>query len=97
MANMRPRPKFMLAGFDVTSLQLEEPMLRSIFRNETRPMAAAGAGVAVELGPHVTFDVGYRYSAILIDRQYLQDYAVSPHSHYRIDVHRTQFGVGFAF
>jgi opacity protein-like surface antigen len=66
-------------------------------REETRPMASAGAGLAVLVARHLTFDFGYKYSGIFIQRDYLQDVAGSPHDHKRIDMHRFYAGAGVAF
>ena len=66
-------------------------------REETRPMAGIGAGVAFIVARHVTFDVGYRFSGIFISTDYLQDLQGSPDSHTRIDTHRFYAAAGFIF
>jgi opacity protein-like surface antigen len=98
IARMRPKATFTLGNaLDLTSEMFEEPVVQTVFRKETRPMASVGAGVAFVLPHHVTFDLGYAYSGIFIERNYLQDYEVSPHSHNRIDTHRIYAGAGFTF
>lgn len=67
------------------------------FREDTRPMVGVGAGVAFVMAQHLTFDVGYKYSGIFIQTDYLQDRQGSPDSHTRIDTHRLFAGVGVAF
>jgi opacity protein-like surface antigen len=67
------------------------------FREENRPMASIGGGVALTVARHMSFDFGYKYSGIFIKSDYLQDVQGSPHSHTRIDTHRFFAGVGFAF
>lgn len=68
------------------------------FREDTRPMASVGGGVSVTVVRHLAFDFGYRYSAIFIQRDYLQGPSdFSPHTHNRIDVHRVYAGVGVTF
>lgn len=72
--------------------------VNTTFREDTRPMAAVGGGLSVTVVRHLTFDLGYRYSAIFVERDYLQGTGdFSPHSHNRIDVHRVYAGVGVTF
>jgi hypothetical protein len=97
IAHMRPEATFSFGSIDLTSQMFQDELIRTTFRNETRPMASVGGGVAFVVARHVTFDMGYAYSGIFIDRNYLQDYEVSPHSHNRIDTHRVYAGAGFAF
>jgi opacity protein-like surface antigen len=97
VAHMSPAPKFLVAGLDMTELAMKDALISNTFREETRPMATVGGGLAVVLARHLTVDFGYKYSAIFIDRNYLQDYEVSPHSHNRIDTHKMYVGAGVAF
>lgn len=73
------------------------PCTTGALREDTRPMATAGAGVALTLAHHLTFDVGYKYSTIFIKTNYLQDLVGSPHSHSQINVHRFFAGAGVNF
>jgi opacity protein-like surface antigen len=97
IAHMTPQPTFTLAGVDVTSISMQQEPLKTAFRNETRPMATVGGGLAVTVARHVTFDVGYLFSGIFINTDYLQDFEVSPHSHSQIYTHRGYVGAGFRF
>jgi opacity protein-like surface antigen len=97
LAFMRPEPTFTWAGFDMTSDVMVEPYMQTVFRDETRPVATVGGGVAVTVARHVTVDTGYMFSGIFIDEDYLQDYEVSPHSHSQIYTHRVHVGLGFSF
>lgn len=99
IAHMSPVPKFTVEGIDVTSLLLndEDPYVRKIFREETRPMGTVGGGISAQLTDHVLVDLGYKYSAIFIKKNFLQDYEASPHAHSRIDTHRLYAGIGLTF
>jgi opacity protein-like surface antigen len=96
VAHMMPDPSFVLEGVDVTSVTLQDANMKNIFRTDNRPVAALGAGVATTLAKHVKVDVGYKYSRIFVNTDYLQS-PDSPHQHKHVDVHRVQFGVGYAF
>jgi opacity protein-like surface antigen len=97
IAHMSPAPKFVLGGLDVTSLAMLDPVASTAFREATRPMASLGGGLTFDVARHVMLDIGYRYSGIFIETDYLQDYESSPHSHKRIDTHRVFAGAGFTF
>lgn len=99
IAHMSPKPKFLIEGLDVTSLLMAdtESIAKTAFREETRPMGTVGAGVTARVNDHVQVDLGYKYSAIFIKRNFLQDFETSPHSHNRIDTHRVYAGLGFTF
>jgi opacity protein-like surface antigen len=97
IAHMSPKARFVIAGIDATSAMYEFEVVSNTFREDTRPTASVGGGIAMTVARHLTFDLGYRYSPIFIERDYLQDYEVSPHSHNRIDTHKVYAGVGFAF
>ena len=96
MAHMMPDPSFVLEGVDVTSLTLQDADMKHIFKTDNRPVAAVGAGVATMIAKHVKVDVGYKYSRIFVNTDYLQS-PDSPHQHKHVDVHRVQFGLGYAF
>jgi opacity protein-like surface antigen len=97
VAHMSPEPRILALGLDLTSQMVSEQPFQSAFRENTRPMASIGGGVAVTVGRYVTFDIGYKFSSIFIQTDYLQDLATSPDSHKRIDTHRAYAGLGFAF
>jgi opacity protein-like surface antigen len=97
IAHMSPKAKFLIGGVDLTKEITANELIKKTFREETRPMASVGGGVAVNLARHFTVDAGYRYSGIFIKTDYLQDWQVSPHSHDRINTHRFYAGAGFTF
>lgn len=99
IAHMSPKPKFVIEGLDVTSLMMSESEspVKTAFREDTRPMATAGAGVTARLNDHVLVDVGYKYSTIFIKKNFLQDFEASPHAHDRLDTHRVYLGLGLTF
>lgn len=97
VAHMSPQASFVVGPLDVSSLVLQDQVVKTMFREDTRPMASVGGGVALNIARHLTVDVGYKYSAIFIARDYLQDFTSSPHSHNRIDTHRVFTGFGVTF
>jgi opacity protein-like surface antigen len=97
VAHMSPQTTFTLSGIDVSGAMAEEQVIQTIFREETRPVATLTGGVAFTVARHLTFDLGYRYSRIFINTDYLQDFAASPTSHSGINVHRVFAGAGFTF
>ena len=97
VAHMSPVPKFVVGGLDMTTLAMQQELVATTFREETRPMATVGGGIAVVLARHFTVDLGYKYSATFINTDYLQDYETSPHSHSRIDTHKVFAGAGIVF
>jgi opacity protein-like surface antigen len=97
IAHMSPKATFVIGGIDVTSVMYEDELIQSTFREDTRPTVAVGGGVAADLTRNVTVDVGYEFSGIFIDTDYLQDFEVSPHSHSRLYNHRVLFGLGLKF
>lgn len=94
LAHMSPEVTFTAFGIDVTSAALSSGM-NANFHEDTRPMAGLTTGVAITAG-HVMFDVGYKYSAIFVASDYLQD-PTSPHNHTTINMHQFTGGVGFRF
>jgi opacity protein-like surface antigen len=96
IAWLRPEPTFKVQGIDVTDAVMTEPVFAKAFEKQTRPIATAGAGVAVEVVKHFTVQLGYRYSRVFVDKNYLQDID-SPHAHNGINLHRGYAGMGFAF
>lgn len=105
VAHMSPQPTFVIEGVDVTSLLMSDlgddpsdaSTPRTVFREETRPMATVGAGVTTAVTNRVQIDVGYTLSGIFIKKNYLQDVETSPHAHDRIYTHRFYAGVGLVF
>ena len=97
VAHMSPKATFTLNGIDVTTPMFEQNLIKTTFREETRPLASLSGGVAFKVAPHLTFDLGYRYSRIFIHTDYLQDYETSPHNHTAIQAHRVFAGVGVTF
>ena len=93
-AHMSPETTFTVFGQDVTS-ELMSAGMNTYFREDTRPMAAVGTGVLFTAG-HLVFDAGYKYSAIFISTDYLQD-PTSPHSHTTINTHQFTGGIGVRF
>jgi opacity protein-like surface antigen len=96
IARLDPKPGFIASGVDITSIAMQDPTFKTAFEKQNRPLASFGGGVSVPIAKHFTADVGYRYSRIFLDTNYLQDVA-SPHSHKGFDVHRVYAGAGFAF
>jgi len=96
VARITPDPVFKVLGVDATNEFMSEPDIASVFRNENRPIASIGGGVSVTVAQHVAVDLGYKYSRIFIQKDYLQS-PDSPHQHNRVDVHRVYFGLGYAF
>jgi opacity protein-like surface antigen len=70
--------------------------MAKIFRTENRPLAAVGAGVTATVARHIKIDLGYKYSRIFVNTDYLQS-PDSPHQHKNVHVHRVQFGLGYVF
>jgi opacity protein-like surface antigen len=96
VARLAPKPSFVVAGVDMTSVMLQDNELSKVFETQVRPMAVVGGGVAFDVVKHFTVHAGYRYSRIFVDTNYLQDSA-SPHTHKGFNVHRVYAGAGFAF
>ncbi|MGE5244215.1 MAG: outer membrane beta-barrel protein [Betaproteobacteria bacterium] len=96
VAHVMPEPSFVVQGVDVTSTVMQEQVFQTSFKTANRPIASAGAGVSVEVVRHVVLDVGYKYSRIFIQQDYLQDPA-SPTKHNGVNVHRVYVGAGYSF
>ena len=96
VAHMSPALSYSMYGIDVTGL-METALgdsLSATFGEQTRPMASFGGGVVVTVVRHLTFDVGYKYSAIFIKSDYLQ---LTGDSHKQLHTQRVVTGVGVTF
>jgi hypothetical protein len=72
------------------------PLIVAVTRTGKLQSEVLRGGLAVNAARHMTFDVGYKYSAIAIDTDYLQSGA-SPRSHTRINAHKMHAGIGVTF
>lgn len=96
VAHLMPSPTFVVDGLDITSAALQDPNMANMFKTDNRPLATVGAGITVNMVRHVKVDIGYKYSRIFVNTDYLQS-PDSPHQHKNVDVHRLQLGLGFTF
>jgi opacity protein-like surface antigen len=101
IAHMSPEINFAALGLDMTGILQSDPELQPYlatpFREETRPMATVGTGVVFTVVRHLTFDIGYKYSGIFVNKDYMQLNGISPHNHDMINTHRIYTGVGVTF
>ena len=101
IAHMSPEINFAAMGIDMTGFLQSDPELAPYvatpFREETRPMATLGTGVVFTVVRHLTFDIGYKYSGIYLNTDYLQLNGISPHNHDLLNTHRVYTGVGVTF
>ena len=95
-ARLDPKPGFIVEGLDITSVALQDPTMHTAFEKQNRPLMSLGGGVSVQVAKHFTADVGYRFSRIFVNTDFLQDNA-SPHSHNGFNLHRAYAGAGVRF
>jgi opacity protein-like surface antigen len=95
-ARLDPKPGFIAQGIDITSVALQEPALKTAFEKQNRPLMSLGGGLSIDVAKHLTADVGYRFSRIFVNTDFLQDIA-SPHAHKGFNLHRAYAGAGVKF